>query len=206
MMKEIIEEEDAWEKGRKERLERQTERNAEFEKTHPEPTPEEIEEKIQESAEKELQEIKEGDDDWTIEEIKEEFSKKRDLRKVFRTLLNIEPAMVRNIMEERDWTKNRKETQVRNMLELLQEFKFIERVPILEIWVKDYAINGLGLKADSKTELTEREKLILDKFNKWTETMNFRTRFKYIGVSSYWFLTEFGLKNAGCLKTKTNRQ
>jgi len=130
------------------------------------------------------------DEEWSDFDITKEIMKKRDLRRVFKTIARNQPVMVSKIRELLDWTDNKK-PQSYEIIKSLKEMGLIEEKKVLNIWAKDYAVKELGLKA----KLTKEQKEIMDKFNFWTKSMKEKTRDKYIGVSGYWKLTEKGVRH-----------
>lgn len=119
-----------------------------------------------------------SDEDYKENKIRAILTKKHEMRHTYLSLVVNDLSRIGEIMEKTNCTRRTIYLHLYKLLSL----GLIEKIPILEIVKK----NGRGLN--------DMEKIIFEKFEKWSSGMNDGMKRRYTSVTCYWFLTDLGKK------------
>jgi len=139
-----------------------------------------IEKREERKTNKTLQELKQeisnsmNNESFKREVIKSVLKKKSDIRKTYLSLILISPARVGELMEKIYVVKRTLYNHLYNLVTL----GVVKKANIMDLF--------------EKKEKNEEEKLILEKFKKWTATMNEGMRKQFTAKTNYWCLTDLG--------------
>lgn len=106
--------------------------------------------------------------------IRRTLNDKRLLRKTYCSLILSNPARLQDISEK---TFNSRQS-IYNHLWELKMLGLMDMIPVMDIW--------------NKTKLTDLEKIIIEKFKKWTENMIENQKQYFAAKTRYYVLTDLG--------------